>query len=321
MPLKTFLFADKKKKEKTMPGINDVSIDEIMTNLKVYSGVYEQEMVDAAIERRDEIIPRLIEVLEGVQADPETYLEDEDLFGHIYAVMLLGHLKATEAHRTIVDLFSMPGDIPDDLFGDITTSDLPMILLRTCGGSLNLIRAMALNRDASDYCRNSALQAMAYAVVEGIADRKEILDFFGTLFTGEETDPDSDFWGGLACNILELYPEESMDVIKKGYENDLIAPGMVAYEDFEIALEQGKEKTLSRLKANYDRDALDDIHASMGWWACFQPDEKPVHDPELTAPFFDMPDRISTKAPKKKNAKKKKKKRKQAKASKRKNRR
>ena len=35
-----------------MPGINDVSIDEIMTNLKVYSGVYEQEMVDAAIETK-----------------------------------------------------------------------------------------------------------------------------------------------------------------------------------------------------------------------------------------------------------------------------
>jgi hypothetical protein len=319
--LKTFLIAAKEKKEKTMSEIDDVSIDEIMASLKIYSGVYEQEMVDAAISREDEIIPRLIEVLRGVLADPEPYLEDEDLFDHIYAVMLLGHLKATEAHRTIVDLFSLPGEIPDDLFGDITTSDLPMILLRTCGGSLDFIRAMALNRDASDYCRNSALQAMTYAVVEGIADRKEMLDFFGTLFTGEETDPDSDFWGCLACNILELYPEESMDVIKNGYQNDLISPGMVGYEDFEIALEEGKEKTLSRLKANYDRDPLDDIHASMSWWNCFQPDEKPKHDPGLASPFFDMPDRISTKVQKKKNTKKKKKKRKQAKASKRKNRR
>ena len=299
----------------------NLSIEDIITALRINKGVYEREMVDAAIERKEEIIPRLIEVLQGVLADPEPYLEDEDLFDHIYAVMLLGHLKATEAHRTIVDLFSLPGDIPDDLFGDITTSDLPVILLRTCGGSLDLIRAMALNRKANDYCRNSALQAMVYAVVEGIADRKEILDFFGTLFTGEETDPDSDFWGCLACNILELYPEESMDVIKSGYENDLISPGMVGYEDFEKALEEGQEKAFARLKSKYDRDALDDIHASMSWWACFQADEKPKYDPDLTSPFFDMPGSISTKVPKKKNAKKKKKKRKQAKASKRKNRR
>ncbi|MBR9985704.1 MAG: hypothetical protein KFF68_07335 [Desulfosarcina sp.] len=63
-----------------------------------------------------------------------------------------------------------------------------------------------LNREVGDDCRNSVLQAMSYAVVDGIADRNETLVFFRALFPGEETDEDSDFWGLLACNILELYP-------------------------------------------------------------------------------------------------------------------
>jgi hypothetical protein len=300
---------------------NELTVDDILDSFKIYSGVYEKEMVAAAVDRRAEIIPRLIEILRTVIDDPKPYLEDEDLFGHIYAVMLLGHLKATEAHQTIIDVFSLPDDMSYQIFGDTGTSDLPMILLRTCGGSLEAIKAMALNREIGEYNRNSALQAMSYAVVDGVADRDETLAFFRTLFTGEETDADSDFWGLLACNILELYPKESMDTIKQAYEDGLIASGMVGYGDFEKTLKEGREKTFERLKANYDRNSLDDIHGCMSWWACFQPDDSPRPGPDLSHPLFDMPDRIPTKAQKKKNPNAKKKKRKQARASKRKNRR
>jgi len=54
---------------------------------------------------------------------------------------------------------------------------------------------------------------IAYAVVEGIASRKEVISFFGTLFTGSEAEEDSDFWSFLAGFICDLYPEELMDTI------------------------------------------------------------------------------------------------------------
>jgi hypothetical protein len=41
--------------------------------------------------------------------------------------MLLGHFKEHSAYKVIVDLFSLPDDIPHELVGDITTSDLPVI--------------------------------------------------------------------------------------------------------------------------------------------------------------------------------------------------
>lgn len=304
-----------------MDAQDGLTVDEILDSFRILSGVYEKEMVEAAIQRKTEVIPRLIEILRPMIDDPTPYLEDEDLFGHIYAVMLLGHLRATDAHQTLIELFSLPDGVPDNLFGDITTSDLPMILLRTCGGSLEAIKAMALNREAGDYCRNSALQAMSYAVLDGVADRDETLAFFRTLFTGEETNEDSDFWGILACNILELYPEESMDTIKRAYDEGLISPGMVGYDAFENALKAGKEKTLERFKADSDRNSMDDLHRCMSWWACFQKDDRPRREVDLSHPFFDKPGRISTKVQKKKNTTAKKKKRKQAKASKRKNRR
>lgn len=249
-------------------------------------------------------------------------MKNENLYDHIYAWMLLGHFRESKAHNVIIDLFSLPKEIPHELFGDLATSDLPTILLRTCGGSVEQIKSMALNKHVDVYCRVSALNAIAYAVVEGIVSRKEVISFFGTLFTGNEAEADSDFWSFLAGFVCDLYPEELMDTITKAYDEGLIYSGIVGYNDIKKALADGKETCLERLKSDLERRSLDDLHDSMSWWACFNeepqsyavPDSftktKPPANLEQSKPKFKV---------KKKKAKKKK--RKQAKASKRKNRR
>jgi len=290
-------------------------ISEILNGFKIYDGVYKKELIEAAIERKGEITPFLIDILNRLLSDPAEYIEHDDYYDHIYALMLLGHFKEHKAHKIIVDLFSLPDNIPHELFGDLTTSDLPVILLNTCGGSMDLIKSMALNKKANDYCRISALHAIAYAVVEGIVSREDALDFYGSLFTGHETDSDSDFWGLLANLVCDLYPEELMDTIEKAYEEDLIFPGTIQYKEVEDALRDGQEKCLNRLKIDLKNCSLDNIHDSMSWWACF----KQENEPPVT-PVFDFSATIE-RTKKKSGKKKPRKKRKKAKASKKKNRR
>jgi len=299
------------------------NVIELLEAFRILDGIYKKEQVDAAIEMKEEITPHLIEILENVLADPDAYIENDERYDHIYSLMLLGHFKESKAHNLIIDLFSLPDEMPHELFGDLTTSDLPTILLRTCGGSLERIRSMASNKDVDDYCRISALNAMAHAVVEGIASREEVISFLGTLFTGNETDEDSDFWGLLASLAHDLYPEELMDTIKKAYDDGLIASGMIRYEDFEQALEDGKERCLERLKSDLERQSLDDIHDSMSWWACFNEESQfySAQDPDdlINYSHLTHSDQSTHKINKRKK-KAKKNKRKQAKASKRKNR-
>ena len=221
-------------------------ITEILEAFKIFDGIYKREQVDAAIELKEEITPSLIEILENVLADPDKYIENDNQYDHIYSLMLLGYFRESKAHNVIIDLFSLPGNTAHELFGDLATSDLPTILMRTCGGSIELIKSMASNKDADDYCRVSALNAMAYAVVENIASREEVISFFGTLFTGKETDEDSNFWSLLANFVCDLYPEELMDTIEKAYDDNLIASGMIQYEHFNKALEDGQERCLER---------------------------------------------------------------------------
>ena len=219
--------------------------------MRIYDGEYKREQIDAAIRLKDDIIPHLIGILEKVLAEPKKFAEDENLNDQIYAVMLLGHFKESKAHRVIVDLFSLPDDLTYQIFGDLTTSDLPVILLRTCGGSVDSIKSLILNKEGDDYCRVSACQALAYAVIEGYDSRESVIGFFGTLFTGKEADEISDFWGLLANIVCDLYPEEIMDVIKQAYVDELILPGMIQYSYFkkeESSLNVGEPQMGSDIK-------------------------------------------------------------------------
>jgi hypothetical protein len=316
-----FVVRVKQKKNKKA---DEFTIIEILDSFKIYDGIYKREQIDAAVMLKPLIIPHLIKILENVLADPEKYVENENLYDHIYAVMLLGHFREPGAHKVIIDLFSLPDDLPDKLFGDIKTSNLPVILINTCGGSIEFIQAMILNRKADDYCRVSACQALAYAVVEGYVSRERAVAFFKTLFTGQEADAISDFWGFLSGYVCDLYPEESMDVIRQAYDNELIMPGLISYNAFENALKLGKDKCLEKLKMDLERDRLDDIHARMSWWACFNEKATTIATPDFMADGF-SPDFSGqgtfTSQKSNKNKKSKKKKRKQAKTSKKKNRR
>ncbi|MCL1490523.1 MAG: DUF1186 family protein [Pseudanabaena sp. Salubria-1] len=277
-----------------------MNINEILAGFEIYDGEYKREHIEAALSHKEEITPHLIAILEKVREDPQKYAEDVDYFAYTYALMLLGHFQEPKAHQVIVDLFSLPDPLPDDLFGDTTTEDLPVILLRTCGGSLEGIKSLIQNKNAYEFSRGSALTAMVYAVVEGLITREEAFSFFGGLLTGDEAPEDSCFHSQLVCDICDLYPEELMDKIKEAFDKGLIEEMWTDLETIQKILEEDNvEKCLTRLRENLSRKSLDNIHESMSWWACFNPEEneEPVFSKPYTPQFWEQP---KTKSKKKK---------------------
>ena len=259
-------------------------ISEILDGFKIFDGIYKRELIDSAIELKDEISPHLIKILESVLSDPEKHIENNKRIDHVYSIMLLGHFRESKAHNVIVDLFSLPDDMSYKLYGDLISGDLATIIVRTCGRHIDLIKSMVLNKNIYGFCRIAAANAMAYAVVDGIVTREEVLSFFGTLFTGNEADEMPDFWSILATYVYYLYPEEIMDTIKQAYDDGLIFSGAIGYGEFEEMLEAGEEKCLERLKNNYKRQSLDDIHDSMSGWACFKQAKKDPVPIEMPIP-------------------------------------
>lgn len=280
-------------------------MEELLADLDFWTGRTKIELVDEAIERWGAIVPHLLANLEMVIADPEGYLaEDHDLLP--YALLLLAHFREERAHPLMLSLFRLSGDFLHELLGDIKTTVLPAFLLRTCGGSLDGVKALVCDRNADQFVRWAAMEALCLAVVAGMADRGETIDFLAGLLSGDEAEPGSYFWAGVANSLCDLYPDQVMDVVRTAYDDGLIIPGTITLEDFERTLDWGLEDSLNHVRRELVWRVPDDI-------------EKLV---ALCEAVDDGSDAISTTIPhnyKKAKAKRKNKK-KMAKASRRKNR-
>jgi hypothetical protein len=303
------------EKKKTSQISRENKIDDILKSFEIFDGVYKREQVDVAIGRKDEITPFLIDILMKIVSNPTKFIEIENYYAHIYALMLLGSFKENKAHKVIVDLFNLPEDILEELFGELMVEDLPAIFFRTSHGRFDLIKTLALNKEAAVSSRDAALKALVFAVAEGVFPREELVFLLDQLFKDNPISYSWDFGDRLAHHVHDIYPEELMDTIEQAYKDELISPGFISYHDFENALKAGKEKCYEKIRLNLQENSLDDLHARMSWWACFRQEKS------VAAPVYAEPSVLVTK-PKKKVGKKKskKKKRKMTKASKRKNR-
>jgi len=249
-------------------------IARILSALERHEGTYPREALDAALAHRKEITPYLIAILVQVRDDPVKYADDPDYMAHLYALELLAHFQERRAHDVIVDLCGLPNDLPYELFGDITTEDMPAILLATCGGSTERIVALLRNREADEYCRSAAARALTYAVAEGVVPREDVIALFGSLFTGTEADDESDFWSFLASAVWDLYPAELMNVIEDAYDRGLISEAIIGLDRFEEALDTGsKAAAYEKIKTGRKRHMPRDFHQRMSWWAMFREDE------------------------------------------------
>jgi hypothetical protein len=290
--------------------VND-AIPNILAAFETFDGTYKRAEVDAALALQDEITPHLIEILEKVLEEPVAYAQRPDYFGHIYALQLLGHFREPRAHDVIVELASLPPELPHDLFGDTITEDLAAILFATCGGSVERIKALLLNHQAGEFCRSAAARALVYAAVEGAVPREEILALFGSLFTGDEADPDTDFWAFVASSVCDLYPEELMGVIKKAFEDGLISGWIIDYAFFEETLRRGRERTLREARENLQRYTPANFHDGMAWWACFRREKQVSRPPVSPAKKRSKPTRKKRPKPRPTRPRKKRRKRKQ----------
>lgn len=299
-----------------------MNIEDILKSFELYEKEYKREAVDAAIAQQEEITPHLISALEDVLKEPEKFTDyNSDYFGHNYAFMLLGYFGEEKAHDVIVNISSLPEELPDKLFGDLVTEDLPVVLLRTCGGNVEKIKELILNKDAYEYSRGAAINALSYAYLEGYISREEIVSFYRELFAEKVAEPDSVFYDLLAGSVYDIYPEELMETVKTAYDAELINPGFIGYDEFIELLEKGKDECINRLQEDLKKRQTSNVHDSMSWWACFEQPQKISH-PRISADVFEK-QQVSIKKPKitsKQSKKKKKSKRKQAKASKRANR-
>lgn len=247
-------------------------------NLLSYLGPYQREAVDKIISNREESIPLLINILKDVLERPGHYAHDESNFvGHIYSVMLLGHFKATEAHQLIINLFSLPDNIVQNLFDDLITENLHMILFITSGGDLSAIKKMAFNYHVYEFSRSAAFDAIEFAFYKENITRNEFINVTESLFHQCCEESISFLVSCTGYTAARVHAEHLMPQIEEVNKQGLFDNQFVSIDEVRNSLTTPIQDYINDIEISFERNQLDNLHKKMEWWAFFQ-EEKEQHN-------------------------------------------
>jgi hypothetical protein len=242
-----------------------VEIEEIIEQLEWFSGDFEKEAVEAAIARRDEIIPELLLVLEEI-ADPKTAAELEaegDYMAHLYAMFLLAQFREVRAYPLMVRIAFLPGELLDSLFGDSLTEDYGRFLASVCGGDLEGFQSIIENPAANQWIRGAALDGLVTLVATGVKSREDILCYFAELFHGKLIDKNDLIWSDLVCSAMDLCAAELLGEIEKAFEQELVDESVIDLDGVRRDLVRGKDWAMDKLARDPRRQLIDDTVKEM----------------------------------------------------------
>ncbi|MBT7463549.1 MAG: DUF1186 domain-containing protein [Bacteroidetes bacterium] len=251
-----------------------MEVKEIISQLETFDGSFPKEALEAAIERKEEIIPELLKMLKYTVENAEKAATDE-YWGHTYALYLLAQFGNKEAYPLFIELLSLPNDTLWALLGELDGWD--SVLASVSCGDDSMILQLIENDNIDEYARCVALNSLVTLHVAGKKKREEIIEYFSELFNGKLDRSFSAVWMGLVNCCLDLYADELHDDIIKAIQDDLVWEGEISISDVEEVFAEDKQTVIDKLFKSERYQLIDDTIKEIEWWSCFK-DNKQLDD-------------------------------------------
>jgi hypothetical protein len=258
-----------------------MEVAEILNALERNTGTFPRAALEAAVERREEITPELLRILEYTVANAEALArEDEDgsYFAYLHAMYLLAQFRETRAYPLVVQFARLPEAILSNLVSDFITEGLELVLASVCGGDTTLIETLIEDPNAEEYARGAGIHALLVLVAAGNKSRDEVMEYFKTLFDGRLERSFSEVWNALVDCATKLYPDEMYDRIVAAYDEGLVEPFAISLKNVDDVMSLDRQTVIDRLPKGapvYIQDVIEE----MEWWACF---DQPKHPRKAT---------------------------------------
>jgi len=243
-------------------------MNELLKEIEHNNGKFPEEQLKEIIDRKEEFIPELLEVLKSAKENYEDIIEDPEYFAHIYASFLLAQFKETQSFKLIIDLVSLPDEIPDQMFGDLLTEELHKILASVCGGDTQPIKRLVEDSSVNEYVRCAAVKTFIVLLGEGVISQGEVIEYYKSLYEGKLEREFSQVWNELICSSCEAGPSELYQYIKRAYEDELVEEDCIEFEEVDEAIKIHDREKFPNLK-NEGYSFIKDTIVELGCWVCF----------------------------------------------------
>ena len=258
---------------KVSPDALETDIHTLLQQIEYNTGSFPREILLQIIQRKDEAVPALIELLEEVRDNPGKYGNEGNYFGCIYAACLLAQFRAEEAFPILVEVLSLPGEMPFDLFGDAVCEYTGRILASICGGNISPIKDLIENSEINEYVRGQAAEALAILVLQDDLQRDVVIGYYRNLLN-ETIKVENPFVMAhivLACD--KIFPGELYGDIKSAFEKDLVDESFIGMKSVDFTMTLGKDHVLSSSRNDARLQYINDTIHELEHWACFHKDK------------------------------------------------
>lgn len=250
-------------------------LDGAGTNLPV-------KAIEEAREHRDLMIPKLIEaILDATVAARAGDIPKGQ--AHFFAIFLLTEFRAEKAFPVILEAFSLPGDLPFELFGDAVTSTLARIISQFAGARPELVDALIRDSRLNEYVRWEAAQCYVHLVRDQRFTRDEAVKRLQQHLRWAVAERDRAVVGSLICVLISFAPAEALADIKEAYRLGLVDEGLVDIGTVERSIAEGEDQVRKELEwcpATGIEDTVEELRS----WASFA--EKPAPPQFLPEPHL-----------------------------------
>jgi uncharacterized protein DUF1186 len=240
--------------------------EQIVSDLERTDGSFPGSTIQYALENGEAATPLLLKILEKSTADAERLLEEENYFGHIYAMFILAQLREKQAYPLVSKFFSLSEEVTWELAGDIVTEDLGRILASVSCGETAPLEKIIEDNSRDDLVRAAAIDALLILLSIGELERDSLILYFKSLYQDKLERECSMIWNHLVVSSVNIYPEELVPNIKEAYKDNLVDEDFISYYHVDDALMAGKETVMTWLEQNHAYTLVTDAVSDISKW-------------------------------------------------------
>jgi Protein of unknown function (DUF1186)/SEC-C motif len=246
-------------------------LPDFLKPLEYLTRPFPRAAAEAAVARRDESIPHLLQALAWADEHPDEANDARPPYMlHLFALFMLAQFRESRAYAPIVKMFRNPKF--EELTGDVVTEGLPAILASVCSGDTSLIEQLIEDGAVDEFVRGSAVKSLATMASCGMKTRREVSEYFGGLFRAGLAREPNQVLDGLILSCSDLAMTEHLDDIRSLYAEGIADPYFHTLEEVEkeIVLPMGSPQR--HYLESYE--LIDDGVAYLATWRCFSPEEE-----------------------------------------------
>jgi len=239
---------------------------EIMREL-ARNDMFPRAAMAAAGERRDEMAPIFVKLVELLGRQLRSSMRNADLNALIPIFYLLGEWQIAQAYRPLLHMLRRPTKTLDHTLGDAVTEVSFRVIAGTFDGDLQPLFEAILDIQADDFARISLMSALVLISVLH-PERRPVIEEFIRTFRTRQIKASTDVLLGWTEAIADLGLEDMTAAVRELFDKGMIPKDYCSFSDF---LEDLNSTLDAGAPGNhrYGKGLITDSITELSKWHCY----------------------------------------------------